>query len=71
MRFIRTFTRRMYEETGSVGRDRVENALRDADYTVSSDDAGRVVREFKNQRRQRPAPPRPDHRSPAAPATTP
>ncbi|EMF01928.1 membrane protein [Streptomyces mobaraensis NBRC 13819 = DSM 40847] len=42
-------TRRIYEETGSVGRDRVEDALRSAGYTVSSDDVGRVVREFKAQ----------------------
>ena len=41
--------RRIHEETGSVGRDRVEDALRAADYTVSSDDVGRVVREFKAQ----------------------
>ncbi|MFC5803295.1 hypothetical protein [Streptomyces formicae] len=40
-------TRGIYEETGGVGRDRVENALRAAGYTVSSDDVGRVVREFK------------------------
>lgn len=43
------FTRRMYEETGSVSRDRVEVAVRAAGYTVSSDDAGRIVREFKAQ----------------------
>ncbi|MFJ7898383.1 hypothetical protein [Streptomyces anthocyanicus] len=42
-------TRRIYEETGSVGRDRVEAALRAAGYTVSSDGVGRVVREFKAQ----------------------
>ncbi|WP_282696191.1 hypothetical protein [Streptomyces sp. CC208A] len=42
-------TRRIYKETGSVGRDRVENALRAAGYTVSSDGVGRVVREFKTQ----------------------
>ncbi|WP_171154192.1 hypothetical protein [Streptomyces argyrophylli] len=42
-------TRRIYEETGSVGRDRVEDALRAAGYTVSSDDVGRVVRAFKAQ----------------------
>ncbi|WP_375165653.1 hypothetical protein [Streptomyces sp.] len=41
--------RRIYEETGSVGRDRVEAALRAVGYTVSSDDVGRVVREFKAQ----------------------
>ncbi|MFI2351007.1 hypothetical protein ACH492_29095 [Streptomyces sp. NPDC019443] len=46
--------RRMYDETGSVSRDRVEGALRDADYTVSSDDAGRVVREFKIQLKAAP-----------------
>ncbi|MFC1227626.1 MULTISPECIES: hypothetical protein [Streptomyces] len=46
---ILKFTRRMYEETGSVGRDRVEDALRADGYTVSSDDVGRVVREFKAQ----------------------
>jgi hypothetical protein len=40
--------RRMYEETNSVGRDRVEEALREAGFSVSSDDAGRVVRDFKN-----------------------
>ncbi|MBW1597939.1 hypothetical protein [Streptomyces sp. JJ38] len=56
---ILTFTRRMYEETGSVGRDRVEDALRDADYTVSSDDAGRVVREFKKQLTATPSAPAP------------
>ncbi|CAL9528313.1 hypothetical protein [Streptomyces sp. enrichment culture] len=39
--------RRIYEETGSVGRDRVEDALRAVGYTVSSDGVGRVVREFK------------------------
>ncbi|MBL3805151.1 hypothetical protein [Streptomyces sp. BRB081] len=42
-------TRRIYEKSGSVGRDRVEDALRSAGYTVSSDDVGRVVREFKAQ----------------------
>ncbi|MFI7324282.1 hypothetical protein ACIBQ3_06290 [Streptomyces rubiginosohelvolus] len=42
-------TRRIYEETGSVGRDRVEDALRAAGYSVSSDGVGRVVREFKAQ----------------------
>ncbi|MER6027379.1 hypothetical protein [Streptomyces sp. NPDC001851] len=42
-------TRRIYEETSSVGRDRVEDALRAAGYTVSSDDVGRIVREFKTQ----------------------
>ncbi|MEV5873489.1 hypothetical protein AB0L75_04505 [Streptomyces sp. NPDC052101] len=42
-------TRRIYEETGSVGRDRVEAVLRAAGYTVSSDDVGRIVREFKAQ----------------------
>ncbi|MGW0133479.1 hypothetical protein [Streptomyces sp. NPDC003299] len=41
--------RRIHEETGSVGRDRVEDALRAAGYTVSSDGVGRVVREFKAQ----------------------
>ncbi|WP_250401361.1 hypothetical protein [Streptomyces cellostaticus] len=41
--------RRIHEETGSVGRDRVEDALRAAGYTVSSDGVGRVVREFKTQ----------------------
>ncbi|MFJ8805582.1 hypothetical protein [Streptomyces sp. NPDC102490] len=41
--------RRIYEETGSVGRDRVEDALRTVGYTVSSDGVGRVVREFKAQ----------------------
>ncbi|WP_030897769.1 hypothetical protein [Streptomyces sp. NRRL S-474] len=41
--------RRIYEETGSVGRDRVEDALRAVGYTVSSDGVGRVVREFKAQ----------------------
>ncbi len=46
---ILKYTRRMYEETGSVGRDRVEDALRVDDYTVSSDDVGRVVRDFKAQ----------------------
>jgi hypothetical protein len=46
---ILQFARRMYEETGSVGRDRVEDVVRDAGYSVSSDDAGRVVREFKSQ----------------------
>ncbi|MFJ4737654.1 hypothetical protein [Streptomyces sp. NPDC088775] len=46
---ILDFTRRMYEETGRVGRDRVEDAVRDAGYSVSSNDAGRVVREFKSQ----------------------
>ncbi|MHC0429513.1 hypothetical protein ACX6XY_04880 [Streptomyces sp. O3] len=40
-------TRRIYEGTGSVGRDRVEDALRAAGYTVSSDGVGRIVREFK------------------------
>ncbi|MHC3471514.1 hypothetical protein ACYF6T_22865 [Streptomyces sp. 7R007] len=39
--------RRIYEGTGSVGRDRVEDALRAVGYTVSSDGVGRVVREFK------------------------
>ncbi|MEW2248425.1 hypothetical protein AB0907_13935 [Streptomyces sp. NPDC006975] len=42
-------THRIHEETGSVGRDRVEDALRAAGYTVSSDGVGRVVREFKAQ----------------------
>ncbi|MET8247486.1 hypothetical protein ABZV31_25515 [Streptomyces sp. NPDC005202] len=46
---ILSFTHRTYEETGSVGRDRVENALRANGYTVSSDDVGRIVREFKAQ----------------------
>ncbi|MBT2479714.1 hypothetical protein J7E94_16070, partial [Streptomyces sp. ISL-94] len=46
---ILDFTRRLYEETGSVSRDRVENSLRVAGYTVASDDVGRIVREFKNQ----------------------
>ncbi|MBA5221647.1 hypothetical protein [Streptomyces griseoaurantiacus] len=46
---ILSFTHRMYEETGSVGRDRVEDALRADGYTVSSDDVGRIVREFKAQ----------------------
>ncbi|QES07303.1 hypothetical protein DEJ44_17975 [Streptomyces venezuelae] len=46
---ILKFARRMYEETGSVGRDRVEDAVRDAGYSVASNDAGRVVREFKSQ----------------------
>ncbi|MGW2468030.1 hypothetical protein [Streptomyces bauhiniae] len=46
---IRKHTRRIYEETGSVGRDRVEDALRAGGYTVSSDGVGRVVREFKAQ----------------------
>ncbi|MFJ6691376.1 hypothetical protein [Streptomyces sp. NPDC091294] len=41
--------RRIHEDTGSVGRDRVEDALRAAGYTVSSDGVGRVVREFKAQ----------------------
>ncbi|MGW1599873.1 hypothetical protein [Streptomyces eurythermus] len=41
--------RHIHEETGSVGRDRVEDALRAAGYTVSSDGVGRVVREFKAQ----------------------
>ncbi|MGW3191821.1 hypothetical protein ACWDBT_28670 [Streptomyces ardesiacus] len=41
--------RRIHEETGSVGRDRVEDALRAVGYTVSSDGVGRVVREFKAQ----------------------
>ncbi|WP_221334637.1 hypothetical protein [Streptomyces sp. EAS-AB2608] len=41
--------RRIHEQTGSVGRDRVEDALRAAGYTVSSDGVGRVVREFKAQ----------------------
>ncbi|MDH6190274.1 hypothetical protein M2168_003306 [Streptomyces sp. CZ24] len=46
---ILQFARRMYEETGSVGRDRVEDAVRDAGYSVASNDAGRVVRAFKSQ----------------------
>ncbi|AQT73246.1 hypothetical protein [Streptomyces sp. fd1-xmd] len=46
---ILKFARHMYEETGSVGRDRVEDAVRDAGYSVASNDAGRVVREFKSQ----------------------
>ena len=41
--------RRIHEQTGSVGRDRVEDVLRAAGYTVSSDGVGRVVREFKAQ----------------------
>ncbi|MET8498877.1 hypothetical protein [Streptomyces microflavus] len=41
--------RRVYEETGSVGRDRVEDAVRDAGYSVSSNVVGRVVREFKSR----------------------
>jgi Ca2+-binding EF-hand superfamily protein len=49
----------VYEETGRIGRDRVEDALRDAGYTVSSDDAGRVVREFKNQLKAAPSDPAP------------
>jgi hypothetical protein len=56
---IRQFARRVYEETGRIGRDRVEDALRDAGYTVSSDDAGRVVREFKNQLKAAPSDPAP------------
>ncbi|MFV0134587.1 hypothetical protein ACLGIH_15335 [Streptomyces sp. HMX87] len=56
---IRKFARRVYEETGRIGRDRVEDALRDAGYTVSSDDAGRVVREFKNQLKAAPSDPAP------------
>ncbi|MDN0198138.1 hypothetical protein [Streptomyces sp. S.PNR 29] len=56
---ILKYTRRMYEETGSVGRDRVEDALRAASYTVSSDDVGRVVRGFKAQvKADADAPPR-------------
>ncbi|MFD5131269.1 hypothetical protein [Streptomyces olindensis] len=56
---ILKYTRRMYEETGSVGRDRVEDALRAASYTVSSDDVGRVVRGFKAQvKAEADAPPR-------------
>ena len=51
--------RRMYEETGSVGRDRVENALRDTGYSVSSDAAGRIVREFKDQLKAAPSEPAP------------
>ncbi len=43
------FTRRTYEENGSVGRDRVEDALRTAGYAVSSDVVGRIVRDFKAQ----------------------
>ncbi|WP_327253751.1 hypothetical protein [Streptomyces sp. NBC_01244] len=46
---ILDFTRRMYEETGSVSRDRVETSIRAAGYTVASDDVGRIVRAFKNQ----------------------
>ncbi|MFJ2496543.1 hypothetical protein [Streptomyces sp. NPDC087539] len=46
---ILKFARRVYEESGSVGRDRVEDAVRDAGYSVSSNDAGRVVREFKSR----------------------
>ncbi|NSC23052.1 hypothetical protein FM076_18570 [Streptomyces albus subsp. chlorinus] len=41
--------RRIHDETGSVGRDRVEDALRAAGYTISSDGVGRVVRECKAQ----------------------
>ncbi|MFF8910112.1 hypothetical protein [Streptomyces olivaceoviridis] len=44
---IRQFARRVYEGTGRIGRDRVEDALRDAGYTVSSDAAGDIVREVK------------------------
>ncbi|MGW1866168.1 hypothetical protein ACWCPS_11480 [Streptomyces mauvecolor] len=47
-------TRRMYEETGSVSRDRVETALRNAGYTLASDDAGRIVRAFKKRLRAAP-----------------
>ncbi|MEU8975421.1 hypothetical protein AB0D11_40470 [Streptomyces monashensis] len=43
------YIHRIYEETGSVGRDRVEDALRADDYTASSDDVGRIVRAFKAQ----------------------
>ncbi|MGY3681584.1 hypothetical protein ACVWXU_005207 [Streptomyces sp. TE33382] len=46
---ILAFARRVYEETGSVGRDRVEDAVRDAGYSVSSNVVGRVVREFKSR----------------------
>ncbi|EGX60990.1 membrane protein [Streptomyces zinciresistens K42] len=46
---ILNHARRIHEETGSVGRDRVEDALRAAGYTVSSDGVGRVIREFKAQ----------------------
>ncbi|MGW1052341.1 hypothetical protein [Streptomyces sp. NPDC002521] len=46
---ILKYTRRMYEASGSVGRDRVEDTLRADDYTVSSDDVGRLVRAFKAQ----------------------
>ncbi|MFK0143664.1 hypothetical protein ACIQUZ_01115 [Streptomyces griseus] len=56
---IRKFARHVYEETGRIGRDRVEDALRDAGYTVSSDDAGRVVREFKNKLKAAPSDPAP------------
>lgn len=56
---IRQFARRVHEETGRIGRDRVEDALRDAGYTISSDDAGRVVREFKNQLKAAPSDPAP------------
>ncbi|MEU2756875.1 hypothetical protein DI273_14545 [Streptomyces violascens] len=49
--------RRIYEETGSVGRDRVETALRAVGYTVSSDDVGGVVREFKAQLKATPGEP--------------
>ncbi|MFE1577532.1 hypothetical protein [Streptomyces fradiae] len=56
---ILKFARRVYEETGRIGRDRVEDALRDAGYTVSSDDAGRVVREFKNKLKDAPSDPAP------------
>ncbi|MHA4819854.1 hypothetical protein ACXZ65_36490 [Streptomyces aculeolatus] len=43
------FAHRMYDETGSVGRDRVEDSLRTSGYTVSSDDVGRIVRDYKAQ----------------------
>ncbi|ORT59254.1 hypothetical protein BKD26_14750 [Streptomyces sp. CB03238] len=56
---ILKFARRVYEETGRIGRDRVEDALRDAGYTVSSDDAGRVVRDFKSQLKAAPSDPAP------------
>ncbi|MGW0702122.1 hypothetical protein ACWD0A_22920 [Streptomyces sp. NPDC002867] len=68
---IRKFARRVYEETGRIGRDRVEDALRDAGYTVSSDDAGRVVREFKTNSRPRPATPLPDPHSQPLPQPPP
>lgn len=56
---ILNYARRMYEETGSASRDRVENALRDSGYSVSSDAAGRVVREFKDHLKTTPSDPAP------------